>query len=101
MQQLAEQLSSDPTRTQGLRDAYQFIISGEAGGEWWIQAEDGAGSVHRGRAPSAAVTVRMDDDVFVKLGTSELDGGSAFAEGLLTVEGDQGKVMHLPQIFGD
>lgn len=100
MAELGVQLRAEPARTEGLSDVYEFDISGDGGGHWWIEASDGTGTLHEGVPPTASVTVRMTDDVFVRLGTAELDGAEAFAEGLVTVEGDQGKVMHLPQLFG-
>lgn len=101
MRALDEQLRSEPSRTTGIEGAFAFEISGDAGGSWWIEAGDGSGAVHSGAPDDATVTVRMADDVFVRLGTGELDGAEAYMDGLMTVEGDQGKVMYLPQLFGE
>jgi putative sterol carrier protein len=101
MHHLDEQLKSDPSRTEGVNGVFQFVIEGDAGGSWWIEADDGTGAVHAGAQEQPTVTVRMPDEVFVRLGTKELDGAEAYMDGLMTVEGDQSKVMYLPQIFGE
>ena len=100
MESLDAQLRSDPARTQGLEAVFQFELEGESGGSWWIQADDGTGAVHVGSNEKPTSIVRMKDETFVRMTTGELDGTEAYMDGLLTVEGDQGKVMFLPQVFG-
>jgi putative sterol carrier protein len=101
MHELDAQLRSDPSRTEGLEAVFQFVLEGDAGGSWWIEANDGNGAVHPGTRENPTSTIRMLDEIFVKMTTGELDGTEAYMDGLLTVEGDQGKVMFLPQVFGE
>lgn len=98
---LDEQLRSDPSRTETIDAVFEFVLEGEHGGTWWIEARDGTGAVHSGAPAKCDVTVRMLDAVFVRLWTTDLDGTAAYFDGLMTVEGDQSKVMHLAQIFGE
>jgi putative sterol carrier protein len=101
MEKLNEQLQSDPARTADLTAVFQFELDGDAGGSWWIEAKDGTGAVHQGQNAEPTSTVRMTDETFTKMSSGELDGTEAYMDGLLTVEGDQGKVMFLPQVFGE
>jgi len=101
LEELDKQLKSEPARTEDLRAVFQFVLDGPSGGSWWIEADDGKGAVHAGTHESPTTTVRMDDDVFVKMTTGELDGTAAYMDGLLIVEGDQARVMSLPQVFGE
>jgi putative sterol carrier protein len=101
MENLDTELRSDPSRTEGLQAVFQFVLEGPSGGSWWIEANDGSGAVHVGSKEKPTSTVRMTDEIFVKMSTGELDGTEAYMDGLLTVEGDQGKVMFLPQVFGE
>jgi putative sterol carrier protein len=100
MQDLDGHLRSDPARTEGLEAVFQFVLKGDTGGAWWIEANDGIGAVHEGSRENPTSTITMDDEVFVRMTTGELDGTEAYMDGLLAVEGDQGKVMFLPQVFG-
>lgn len=101
MRHLDGQLKAEPARTKGIDGIFEFVLAGDAGGTWWIEAKDGTGAVHDSAPGESTVTVRMTDEVFIRLGTKELDGGEAYMDGLMTVEGDQGKVMFLPQLFGE
>lgn len=101
MQDLDACLKSDPTRTEGLEAVFQFVLDGPQGGAWWIESSDGTGAVHEGSSDSPTCTIRMADEVFVKMTTGELDGAAAYMDGLMTVEGDQGKVMFVGQVFGE
>jgi putative sterol carrier protein len=101
MTELDEQLRSLPARTAGLTAVFQFVLEGDTGGSWWIEANDGTGAVHTGATEHPTVTVKMTDEVFVRMGTKELDGTEAYMDGLMTVEGDQSKAMWLAQIFGE
>lgn len=101
MAQLDQALRSDPERTRGIESVFAFDVEGEAGGHWWIEARDGAGSAQAGRHPSPDVTVYVDDASLVRLGTHELDGGEAYVSGIITLEGDHSRAMLLAQIFGD
>jgi putative sterol carrier protein len=97
---LDQQLRTDPSRTAGLRDSFAFVISGETGGTWWVEANDGVGKVHAGEAEVPSVTIKMSDETFVGLADGSIDGGEAFFDGLITAEGDQNKMYSLGQLFG-
>lgn len=100
MTSLDAALQSEPSRTAGLEGIFAFDVSGDAGGSWWIESNDGSGAVHEGSTDDAVLTVRMTDEVLVKMATGELDGAAAYFDGLLTIEGEQSKAMYLGQLFG-
>jgi putative sterol carrier protein len=100
MDDLAEQLRVGPSRTEGLDAVFGFAVEGEGGGSWWVEARDGTGAVHAGPSDEAVLTVRVSGEVLLRMARGELDGGEAFAVGLLSIEGDQSKAMFLGQIFG-
>jgi putative sterol carrier protein len=101
MTELDEHLKSDPTRTEGLQAVYQFVLSGDHGGEWWVEANDGTGTAQVGTRDDMHATIRMTDEVFMQMSAGELDGAEAYMDGLLIVDGDQSKAMALAQIFGE
>jgi hypothetical protein len=97
---LHEQLQTDPSRTQGIHETFAFVVSGDEGGMWWIEAADGAGAVHEGPFGDATLTVRISDAVLIRLfGNREwLRADACFTE--LSIDGDTGKAVLLTQIFG-
>jgi putative sterol carrier protein len=100
MELLGQALRQDASRTDGINAIFGFDVSGAGGGSWWIEASDGVGAVHAGVPPKADVIIRLTEDVLLRLARSELDGGEAFAQGLIRVEKDQSKAIFLGQIFG-
>ena len=72
----------------------------EALGDVYIDAT-GSELVIDNRQADADVTLKMSLDTLMKMGTGELDGMSAFMQGLLQLEGDQSVAMSLGDILSD
>lgn len=100
MSQLDAKLKDDPSKTAGIDAVFQLVLDGGSGGSWWIEANDGDGAVYSGAHESPTATVRMSEDVFIKLGTGEIDGAQAYMSGMLTVDGDMSKLLFLAQVLG-
>lgn len=98
VQSLDQALKADPARTQGLTGVFAFVIGDEG---FWIEAKDGTGAVHEGAPAQADLTVRMSEQVFADIGSGKLNGAEAFVDGLMTVEGDESKMLFLGQLFGE
>ncbi|WP_184070947.1 SCP2 sterol-binding domain-containing protein [Sphingosinicella soli] len=101
MRELDTALRNDPSRSEGITSVFAFDVAGDAGGKWWIEAKDGTGAAQEGQHPNPDVVIYVDDEILVRLGTHDLDGGEAYVSGLITLEGDNSKAMLLAQIFGD
>jgi putative sterol carrier protein len=97
---LDTELKGDRKRTASLDATYQFVLSGEHGGEWWIKAASGTGETGEGRIDNPTATVITTDETFVGLATGEIEGQDALFTGRLKVEGDAPMAMYLRQIFG-
>ena len=97
---LDQTLQADNTRTKGISANFAFVVDGPNGGNWWIEAMDGAGRVHDGSPKEAVATIFMTDETMLKVGLNQLSGAEAFMTGQLKVEGDQAQAMFLGQIFG-
>jgi hypothetical protein len=100
MDRLDTRLRTDPALTEGVTAVYAFVVEGTDGGYWRLEAGDGTGSVRPGAPTDAVVTIRLTDDVLMRIGTQQLDGAQAYFDGLIIVEGDQSKAAFLDQIFG-
>ena len=79
--------------------AVQFELTGEAGGEWFVQVQHGALTVARGRAKSPSLTVRARAADVLALANGDLDPMQAYLRGRLQVTGDLKQVAHLQALF--
>ena len=70
-------------------------------GEFGILYIDGSGDKNIASTDDkdADVTLKLSLETLVKMNTGELDGMSAFFQGLLEVEGDQSVAMGLNDLF--
>ncbi|MGH7639391.1 MAG: SCP2 sterol-binding domain-containing protein [Candidatus Dormibacteria bacterium] len=86
-------------KAQGLSAVYQFDISGDSGGNWYLEVKDGQCQVTEGTSPAANTTFTISDENFVKLITGRLDGTMAFMTGKLKLKGDMALAMRLSGLF--
>ena len=77
----------------------QFDLTGDDGGQWYVQIADGACNVQDGIADSPKATIRMDASDYVDMTTGKLNAMAAFMSGKVKVEGDLNTVMKIQQIF--
>jgi putative sterol carrier protein len=96
----AKRLDAEPYRTEGLTATYQFDISGEDGGYWFITIVNGKAEIVKGLLEHPDVTVTMKSSDFVNMGTGKLSGQEAFMSGKLRVKGNIGLGMRLADIMG-
>ncbi|NWS31315.1 HSDL2 protein, partial [Polioptila caerulea] len=72
--------------TQGV---FQFELSGEGGGTWYIDLKSKGGSAGFGKPPVAAdVVMSMSSADFVKMFTEKLNPFMAFMSGNSCIKGD-------------
>ena len=86
-------------KAAGVDVVFQWDISGEQGGSWYITVKDGACEVTEGSHSSATTTIKMAEGDFVKLIAGELNAMSAFTSGKLKVEGDLMKSQLIEKLF--
>ncbi len=79
---------------------YQFDITGDTGGKWWVDATKSGGEVGEGDNEGAKCTITMTDSDFVDMVTGKLNGQMAFMTGKLKVKGDMSLAMKLGSILG-
>ncbi len=96
--QLDQRLREHPERVAGLTATFQFRLSGDQGGTWYLRVVDGKPEVHEGEVPHPEVTVLMHAADYVDMATGKLDGAEAFMSGKMRVSGDSGLGMRLAEI---
>lgn len=101
----SEQLMKDlPNHFQtaaakGMQTVYQLDITGEGGGQWYVDVNDGTCKVEQGVHPSPKVTLTLNSKDHVELFTGKLNPQMAFMTGRLKLKGDMGAALKFGQIF--
>ncbi|XP_020492596.1 hydroxysteroid dehydrogenase-like protein 2 [Labrus bergylta] len=84
--------------TQGI---YQFDLSGENPGVWFLDLKSGSGSAGQGQPPiKADVVMTMDSNDFSKMFAGKLKPTMAFMSGKLRIKGDMTLAMKLEKLMG-
>lgn len=83
--------------TQGV---YQFDLSGEHTGVWFLDLKTGSGSVGQGEPPAKAdVVMKMDSSDFSKMFSGQLKPTMAFMSGKLKIKGDMTLAIKLEKLM--
>ncbi|CAN9504636.1 unnamed protein product [Ophioblennius macclurei] len=84
--------------TQGI---YQFDLSGEHAGVWFLDLKSGTGSAGQGEPPSKAdVVMTMNSSDFSKMFAGKLKPTLAFMSGKLRIKGDMTLAIKLEKLMG-
>ncbi|AWP14769.1 putative hydroxysteroid dehydrogenase-like protein 2 [Scophthalmus maximus] len=84
--------------TQGI---YQFDLSGEHGGIWFLDLKSGSGRAGPGQPPiKADVVMTMDSKDFTKMFAGKLKPTLAFMSGKLRIKGDMTLAIKLEKLMG-
>jgi putative sterol carrier protein len=84
---------------KGLTAVYQYDLSGEGGGKWYMDINNGVYSVHEGTHPSPNITLSASAKDYLDIVTGRLNGQMAFMTGKLRIAGDLGLALKLPSLF--
>ncbi|KAG8010405.1 Hydroxysteroid dehydrogenase-like protein 2, partial [Nibea albiflora] len=83
--------------TQGI---YQFNLSGEHEGVWFLDLKSGSGSTGQGQPPvKADVVMTMDSTVFSKMFAGKMKPTLAFMSGKLQIRGDMTLALKLEKLM--
>jgi putative sterol carrier protein len=86
-------------KAKGVHLKYQWQLSGQQGGEWWIEVNDGTYKMGKGKIPDPNVTFIAKDKDWVAICHDQLSGTWAYLTGRLKVRGDQGVARKLGEMF--
>ncbi len=88
-----------PEKAVAVHARYQFNITGQSGGDWWIEVNDGKFKMGRGSIDHPDVTIVASDRDWVALSNDKLSGVWASLTGRLKVRGDQALARKLDKMF--
>ena len=86
-------------KAKGVHARYQWDLSGPNGGQWWIDVNDGAYKMGKGKIDHPNVTFVAKDKDWVAVSNGQLGGTWAYLTGRLKIRGDQGLAKKLGEIF--
>lgn len=104
MSQVAEFFNSltskiDPAKIKGMNVTYQFVITGDGGGEWAVTVANDQITVTQGKAEKANITLTISASDFLDLVAGKLNGQTAFLTGKLKIQGDMTLALKLQSVF--
>lgn len=76
----------DVVRRVGVK--YQFVITGDGGGEWFVDASNTGPAVARGNPGKADCTIKINAADFEQLWQNSSSGMNLFFSGRLSISGD-------------
>jgi NAD(P)-dependent dehydrogenase (short-subunit alcohol dehydrogenase family)/putative sterol carrier protein len=80
---------------------YQFVVTGEEAGKWYINLKSGKGSCGKGDAPETADAIlTMDSKNFFNMFTGKLKPPAAFMTGKLKIKGNMAMALKLDKLMG-
>ena len=82
--------SFQPAKAKGVHARYQWELSGPNGGQWWIEVNDGAYKMRKGKIPNQNVTFIAKGKDWVAICYDQLSGIWAYLTGRLKVCADHG-----------
>lgn len=91
--------SAESAKVDG-EPVFQFCLSGENGGDFYIRVAESKGEVNEGQAEGANVTIEMSDENFERLIHGKLNATTAFMMGKIKVKGDLSLAMKLQSLLG-
>jgi len=99
-EELPSRIAKDPEAAKKVGATYQMNITGEGGGEWFIDVSDSGPKAERGNPGTAGCTITVSVEDFQKLMENpQANGMQLFFAGKLKVAGDQMLAMKMQKLF--
>lgn len=86
-------------KAQGVDTIIQFDLSGENGGQFWLDITDGNIEKHDGVNENAKMTLKADADDYYNVATGKLNPMQAFMSGKIKIQGDMSMAMKMQSMF--
>lgn len=83
----------------GVEVVFQYNISGDGGGDWYVEIKDQSCSVSEGAHDSPTTTIQMVSEDFLAMMEGRLNAMSAYTSGKLKIKGDLMKSQLIEKLF--
>jgi putative sterol carrier protein len=95
-----EQLAQDTSKMAGLNHVFQFDVTGDTGGQWYVDASGDEPKIVQGTHDNPGCTLTMSDEDLLAILEGKLNSQMAFMMGKLKVSGDMSLALQLQKLFG-
>ena len=89
----------DPSKLAGMKATFQFVVTGDGGGEWNVVVADGKAAIAAGKAENPSIVLTASTADWLALMNGDLNGQTAFLTGKLKIQGDMTLAMKLESFF--
>ncbi len=89
-----------PDKVKGMNAIYQWDVTGDGGGKWYVKLSDGAVDIQPGESDSPSITLTISSENYLDLVGGKLNGQMAFLTGKLKIQGDMTLAMKLQSLLG-
>lgn len=90
----------DPAKAEGVDAIFQFDITGDGGGKYWIKVVNKQAEVNQGEHPSPTMILTSSAQDYIALVNGDLNPMMAFMQGKVKVKGEMALALKLQAIFG-
>jgi putative sterol carrier protein len=97
---IPEQMAANPARAKEVNSVYQFNISGDNGGEWYVDLVKDPAECGAGQHAAPKCTINTDSATFMGIFDGSIKGPAAFMSGKLKIKGDMSLAMKLGKVLG-
>ena len=101
LDEIFERMPEDfsPDKAHGINATMQFDLTGEGGGQYYVNVYDGMAETGKGRADNPAMTVHMGAADFKSMMNGQLNAMQAYMNGTMKIDGSLTLGMQFIQFF--
>lgn len=96
---LQTKFNENPDLSDKVKAVYQFVLTGDGGGSWWVDLLSKPGVVGKGEKKEANCVITMASEDFVGLATKEANAVKLFMSGKLKIGGDLSAAMKIQNVL--
>ena len=89
----------EPARLAGMNASFQFVATGDGGGDWFVKIANNAAQVGSGKVDSPTIVLTAAASDWLALMNGQMNGQTAFITGKLKIQGDMTLAMKLESLF--
>jgi putative sterol carrier protein len=90
----------EPDKAEGVNAIFQFNMTGDNGGQYWVKVADQQVDVHEGEHESPTMILTAAADDYIAVVNGDLNPMMAFMQGKIKVKGEMALALKLQAMFG-